>query len=182
MVESPKRLVRRSALVLAAGLLVILVATVHATTAHATPGTTTIEFSAAPEGPFQPDFFFPHVYFTQGWFIGSTSDAQGNHVKALGGPIAATFTPPATGISVDLVPGSSAGVARYTLTARAPDHRVVGTRSMVVAGDPDNPWVTISLETLSRKAASFSLTQEVLQLPPGWNDIGFLVTKITLIR
>jgi hypothetical protein len=182
MGDSPERLVRRSALLLAAGLLVVLVASVHATTAHATPGTTTIEFSAAPEGPFQPNFFFPHVYFTQGSFIGSTSDAQGNHVKALVGPIAATFTPPATGISVDLVPGSSAGVAKYTLTARAPDHRVVGTTSMVVAGNPDNPWVTISLNTLSRKAKSFSLTQEVLQLPPGWNDIGFLVTKIMLIR
>lgn len=173
----------RFALVLAAGLLAILVASVNATTAHATPKTTTIEFSAAaPEDAFQPDFF-PHVYFTQGSFIGGASDRQGNHVKALVGPIAATFTPPATGISVDLVPGSSAGVAKYTLTARAPNHRVVGTTSMVVAGDPENPWVTISLDTLTRKAASFSLTQEVLELPPGgWTDIGFSVTTITLIR
>jgi hypothetical protein len=122
-----------------------------------------IDFSTAPKAPepFPSDFFASQgiVFTASTGFIG---EVQGN--PALGGSptIAADFSTPITGLSVDVAPGFQ-GTFEYTLTAFSQTGDVVATTSVIVTqdeGDPANQgfgYITIDLGRLARPAASFTL-------------------------
>ena len=172
-------------------LLILPTAQVHATSMIAIPGCRsatgqTIDFSAAGEGPIQPDFFKRQgLVLTEGDFVGFI---QGD--EALNGPVAGSFHPSVCSLSLTVAPGVQ-GTAAYTLTAYSPSGEVVGSTTVIVTQDTGDPesgpfgYFTIELTNLSQRAETFTLESQfisssfphITQIPFGVSSITYTTTK-----
>jgi hypothetical protein len=123
----------------------------------------TIDFSTAPRypAPFPNDFYASQgiVFTASSGFVGFV---QGNAAIAGSPTIAADFSTPITGLSVEVAPGVQ-GTFEYTLTAFSQTGGVVATTSVIVTQDEGDPahqgfgYVTMDLGRLPRPATSFTL-------------------------
>jgi hypothetical protein len=169
---------------LASVLLSLAPAQVQAAPSLTTPGcrstsSQTIDFSAAGEGTFQPDFF-KSLVITQGDFVGYVQGDQ-----SLIGPVAGTFHPSVCSISVRVAPAFQ-GTAAYTLSAYSASGKVVGSTTMTVTQDigeaESGPigYFVIELTGLSQKAQTFTLENQFIRSSfPQTTQISFGVSSIT---
>jgi len=151
--------------------------------ALAAPGPVVLDFSAAGQGPFDPDFFHKsaHVRFLDGSFVGYVQGDQ-----ALIGPVAWRVRPLRAGIvRVKLAPAIQ-GTARYTLAAWSAGGKPLASMDMDVTQDTGNPatgpfgYVTLLLD-VPEPAASYTLTSTFLGSSfPHVHTIDFGVAEIGL--
>jgi hypothetical protein len=171
---------------LALVLLILPAAQVHAAPMIAIPGCRsamgqTIDFSAAGEGPIQPDFFKRQsLVLTEGDFVGFI---QGD--ESLNGPVAGTFHPAVCSLSLTVAPGVQ-GTAAYTLTAYSSSGEVVGSTTVIVTQDTGDPesgsfgYFNIELTNLSQRAETFTLESQFISSSfPHITQIPFGVSSIT---
>jgi hypothetical protein len=148
----------------------------------ASPTSATIDFSQAGIGPFDQSFF-SEADFTQGSFVGYV---QGD--EALIGPIAGTAASKFTSVSADISPAFQ-GTADYTIEALSPADRVIGSSTVRVTQDTEDPetgpwgYVTLGLNSLPKKASSFRIRNSFVRSSfPNITVIDFGVASITLSR
>jgi hypothetical protein len=170
-------------IVWAAAFAILLAALLgFAPAARAASPATTIDFSSVGQGPFDQSFFkHEGIVFTEGNFVGFV---QGRN--ALIGPIAGNVRGGFTSLSAQVAPANQ-GTATYTLAAFKKGKQIASTSMTVTQdeGDPDTGlfgYFTISVDTLSAKADSFSLSNVFVRSSFGTNQIEFGVSSITSSR
>jgi hypothetical protein len=148
----------------------------------ASPASATIDFSQPGIGPFDRSYF-SEARFSQGSFVGYV---QGD--EALIGPLAGTAASKFTSISVDIAPAFQ-GTADYTIEAFSSADRVIGSSTVRVTQDTEDPetgpwgYVTLELASLPKKARSFRLSNTFVRSSfPNITVIDFGVASITLSR
>jgi hypothetical protein len=154
-----------------------------ASPAAAAPLTTaTIDFSQPGIGPFDQSYF-SEAGFSEGSFVGYV---QGD--EALIGPVAGTAASKFTGVSVDVAPAFQ-GTADYTIEALSPADRVIGSSTVRITQDTEDPetgpwgYVTLELGSLPKKASSFRIRNSFVRSSfPNITVIDFGVASITLSR
>jgi hypothetical protein len=148
----------------------------------ASPTSATIDFSQAGTGPFDQSYF-SEGGFSEGSFVGYV---QGD--EALIGPVAGTAASKFTSVSVDIAPAFQ-GTADYTIEAFSTSDRVIGSRTVRVTQDTEDPetgpfeYVTLKLGSLPKKASSFRISNSFVRSSfPNITVIDFGVASITLSR
>lgn len=148
----------------------------------ASPASTTIDFSQAGRGPFNPSYF-SDAAFTEGSWVGYI---QGD--EALIAPVAGTAASKFTSVSVDFAPAFQ-GTADYTIEAFSSAGRVIGSSTVRATQDTGEsetgPWgyVTLQLGPLPKKAGSFRISNSFVRSSfPNITVIDFGVASITLSR
>ena len=167
----------------AAVVLVICLAGLLAPAASASqPTTATVDFSGHGIG-WLDSLYSPDVQFTEGTFVGYI---QGD--ETLVGPVAGTTASKFTSVSVDIAPAFQ-GTADYTIEAFSSADRVIGSGTVRVTQDTDDPetgpfgYTTLELNSLPKKASSFRISNSFVRSSfPNITVIDFGVASIKLSR
>jgi hypothetical protein len=148
----------------------------------AAPASTTIDFSQAGQGAFDQSYF-SGAAFSEGSWVGYV---QGD--DALIGPVAGRATSKFTSVSAKVAPALQ-GTADYTIEALSTADRVIGSTTVRVTQDTEDPdtgpwgYVTLELGPLPKKASSLRISNSFVRSSfPHITVIEFGVSSITLSR
>jgi hypothetical protein len=142
----------------------------------------TVDFSAHGLGPFDGSYF-SDATFSEGTWVGYV---QGD--EALIGPVAGAAASKFTSVSAEVSPAFQ-GTADYTIEALSNADRVIGSNTVRVTQDTEDPetgpwgYVTLELGPLPKKASSFRISNSFVRSSfPNITVIEFGVASITLSR